>query len=60
LLGANIFFELLGPQKIKIFSDGLVMRETKFGWVFSGPVPEIVLSDNLTSTSSNLHVYGRN
>lgn len=41
LLGANIFFNLLLPNQIKIGNNGPLLQESKLGWVVSGPLEAI-------------------
>lgn len=39
LLGANIFWDLLRPQQIKLGSGKTIIHNTVLGWIISGPLP---------------------
>ena len=38
LLGADIFYQLLKPNEIKLRDESIVLQETVFGWIVSGSV----------------------
>lgn len=38
LLGAEVFFEFLGTNKINLGRQAHILHETKLGWVISGPI----------------------
>ncbi|WP_253302631.1 DUF1759 domain-containing protein [Wolbachia endosymbiont of Psylliodes chrysocephala] len=38
LLGANIFYELLCPNQIKLRNSNLILQETTLGWIFTGTI----------------------
>lgn len=38
LLGADMFYELLKPNQIKLKNEQIMLQETVFGWVISGSI----------------------
>lgn len=38
LIGAELFFDLLGQDQIKLTNNGPTLKETKFGWIMAGPI----------------------
>jgi len=53
LLGAKIFFELMGQGKIINANSGPVIQETKLGWIISGRV-SVTDSKYTESTNANI------
>lgn len=39
LLGASIFYELIGPNQIKLGPCMPTLQQTQLGWIISGPIP---------------------
>ncbi|KAL0840844.1 hypothetical protein ABMA28_014649 [Loxostege sticticalis] len=39
LIGANLFWDLLGSQQIRLGNKKPVLHETKLGWIISGSLP---------------------
>lgn len=52
LLGAEIFFDLLSNNQIRPIPQRPIFRNTRFGWIISGPVPHS--SKNNGDSSTNL------
>ncbi|XP_062530746.1 uncharacterized protein LOC134200893 isoform X1 [Bombyx mori] len=46
LLGAEIFFELMLPNQIKLGSAKPVLQESKLGWIVAGPLYSSELNEN--------------
>lgn len=40
ILGAELFWSLIGNNQFKLNSSGPILRETLLGWVVTGTVPE--------------------
>jgi len=41
LLGAELFFDLMYPGKIKSTSNGPIMQEMRLGWIVAGVIPKL-------------------
>jgi len=54
LIGVELFYDLFDHGQIKLINDGLTLKETKFGWIISGPILNTVSSKKNTSNISLL------
>ncbi|XP_059061597.1 uncharacterized protein LOC131854485 [Achroia grisella] len=58
ILGADIFWDLIGLQQLKLGIDKPILHETKLGWVVSGPINcgyKSSSSHNIKCNFSSIH-----
>lgn len=55
LLGAPVFWDILGTNKFKLRENGLIMQETKLGYIVAGPINfDYENGDSVNSSSCHL------
>ncbi|XP_057670066.1 uncharacterized protein LOC130902185 [Diorhabda carinulata] len=47
LIGADIFWNVLCPNQLKLNTNGPVLQETQFGWLVSGKIQGFQISNNI-------------
>ncbi|CAH2095713.1 unnamed protein product [Euphydryas editha] len=59
LIGADVFWDIIGTQQIKLGKDKPTLLDSKLGWLVSGPVGKSTCYNNVMSNSisTQLDIY---
>ncbi|XP_045450168.1 uncharacterized protein LOC123658922 [Melitaea cinxia] len=57
LIGADVFWDIIGTQQIKLGQDKPTLLDSKLGWLVSGPVGKSTCNDNFMCNFTQLDIY---
>ncbi|XP_045458277.1 uncharacterized protein LOC123668590 [Melitaea cinxia] len=57
LIGADVFWDIIGTQQIKLGQDKPTLLDSKLGWLVSGPVGKSTCNDNFMCNFNQLDIY---